>query len=319
MTRRILVTGAGGFVGRAVAVRLAAAGCDAVCTHRRAPAAREPGRIAVVPDIGPETDWSAHTDGIDAVVHLAAIAHKTDPSRRPTREDFLRMNSLAALNLARQAARAGVRRFVFLSSIGVHGITSDTPLGPDSPLAPQEDYAFSKLDAENRLQELSAQTGIELVIVRAPMVYGRECSGNLLRLMRLIDRQYPLPLASVQNQRSLVGVGNLAAFLELCTEHPGAAGRVWPIADAPDISTPDIIRLLARGMGRRARLVAVPPAVLRTGTALLGKSDVLLKLCGSLRVDSSDARTRLGWRQAEALDEGLVEVGRWFAQARAHG
>lgn len=311
----MLLTGASGFVGRSLVAHLAEAGVDTLGIYRRPPDAPVPGRMGVVASIDDTTDWRPWLEGHSVVIHLAALAHRTDPRDQPSAEEFHRINVLGPLRLAESASAAGVRRFVFMSSIGVHGISSDRPLDATSAQDPQEPYARSKLEAEQALRQLMTRSGLEVVIVRAPMVYGPRCPGNLLRLLKLIDSGIPLPLGGMGNLRSLVGVDNLAAFLHLCASHPSAAGQVFHIADEPDVSTTRLVELLARGMGRRPRLFRIPLGLLLAAAGIAGRREVIEKLCGSLRVDSTLARDRLGWRQPRPLDEGLEEVGRWFAHA----
>jgi len=289
--------------------------------HRRTPPFDAPGRIALVRDIDGATEWNPSLSGVDVVVHLAALAHVTDPRRRLDLETFRRTNTHGTLRLAEAAAAAGVRRFVFLSSIGVHGHASHTPLVPSSATAPTEAYAVSKLEAERGLRAVALRTGMEVVIVRAPMVYGEHCSGNLLSLLTAIRRGAPLPFGSVRNQRSLMGVDNLADFLFTCVQHTRAADQTFVIADKPSISTPDLIRALAQGMRRSARLIPLPYPVLSGVAKLFGRQLLIEKICGNLQIDPSLAVDTLGWRQPKPLLEGLVAVGRWFelnAQACTH-
>lgn len=313
MSTRVVLTGATGFVGRVAAPRLLAEGFDLTCLHRRPPADAHAGRVAVVPSIEDTEGCLPWLEGREVVVHLAALAHRTDPRMQPTPDEFSRTNARWPVALANAAAKAGVRRFVFLSSIGVHGGSSAVPLGPTSDLRPVEPYAVSKLEAERGLFEVSQRTGLEVVIVRAPMVVGTNCTGNLLRLLRLVHRGYPLPFALARNLRSLVGVDNLADFLVLCCRHPRAAAGVLHVADTPDLSTPRMIELLASGMGRRARLLPVPMPLLRAAARLAGRHELLEKICGSLRVDTRTARVELGWTPARLLDTCLEDVGRWYA------
>jgi nucleoside-diphosphate-sugar epimerase len=209
----------------------------------------------------------------------------------------------------------GVRRLVFLSSIGVLGIHTNGR-GPffvsDAP-KPVEDYAISKWEAEQALMAVSAKTGLEVVVVRPPLVYGPGVKGNLLRLLRCVARSVPLPLGAVHNQRSLMGLSNLVDLLLRCAEHPAAAGQTFLASDGLDLSTPHLIRLMAEGMNRPARLLPVPVALLQAGGSLLGKRGELDRLVGSLQVDSRHTRELLGWTPPVSVADGVREMGRWYA------
>lgn len=303
----VLVTGASGFIGRALCVHLDRAG------YAVRPAARaELGDIA---GLG-ETGWGPFVEGMSAVVHLAARAHVVRERAPDPAGEYRRVNVEPTVRLARASARAGVRRFVFVSSIGIHGASGNAPLSEADPPRPVEAYAASKLEAETALRAIAAEGAIELAIVRPPLVYGPGVAGNFLRLLRWIDSGLPLPFGAVRNRRSLIGVDNLVTLLAAAIEHPGAAGETFVAADGEDLSTPELIGRLARALGKQPRLPCVPPRVLAAAAALLGQSRAYTALCGSLTVDAGKARRVLGWTPAVSVEEGLARTARWYSGGR---
>ncbi len=308
--RRTLVTGATGFIGAALVRRLAERG-EGIRAAVRHPAHKVHSDIetVIVGDIGPATDWSPALRGVDAVVHLAARAHVVAERAPGAYEVYRQVNALAALRLAEAAAAAGVRRFVFMSSARVHGSrTTGTPFRESSPLAADDPYGSSKAEAERGLAEVAARTGLELVILRPPLVYGPGAGGNFARLAALIARGIPLPLASVRNRRSLVFLGNLIDATVRCMDDPAAAGETFLVSDGEDVSTSDLIRRIGRALHRPARLVPVPPSLLRLAGALTGRSADVARLLDDFVVDSSHLRQTLAWYPPLGLDEGLART-----------
>ena len=260
-----------------------------------------------VDDIGPGTDWRGALAGVDAVVHLAARAHVLRDSSTDAHSLYRAVNTLGALRLAETAAAAGVRRFVFLSSARVHGDRSTrTPFVESSPLVAQDAYGRSKADAERGLASLARESALEPVIFRPPLVYGPGARGNFARLVALVARGVPLPLGAVRNRRSLVFVGNLVDAIVCALDHPAAPRETFMVSDGEDVSTPELVRRIARALGKPPRLVPVPATLLRLAGLLAGRSDDVARLLDDLVVDSSRIRERLGWRPPFTLDEGLA-------------
>lgn len=306
---KALVTGVNGFVGRAVWQRLhAMSGVQAVGSVRRAAAFTDMGAsVVAVGDLSAQTDWSVALAGVEAVVHAAARVHVMDDTAIDPLAEFRRINVQGTLHLARQAAAAGVRRFVFISSIKVNGEATKlgVPFSADDLPAPLDPYGVSKMEAEQGLREISLQTGMQVVIIRPPLVYGPGAKANFAALMRAAQRGWPLPLGAVHNRRSLVALDNLVDFIVTCISHPQAANQTFLVSDGHDLSTTELVRGLARAAGVPARLLPVPVWALRAGAVLLGKGDAVQRLCSNLQVDISKARSLLGWMPPVSVDEGL--------------
>lgn len=308
-TGRIVVTGASGFVGRALCAELSRRGHPvrgALRQNAIAPALLKGVGSVAVGTINAATDWRAALAGCDAVVHLAARVHVMDDRASDPLAGFREVNAEGTLNLARQAAQAGVRRFVFVSSIKVNGEgRAAAYLETDAP-APQGPYAISKWEAERGLERIAQETGLEVVILRPPLVYGPGVKANFLRLMLAVQSGWPLPLGAIRNRRSLLYLGNLVDAIRLCVEHPAAAGQTFLLDDGEAISTPDLIHMLARVMGRPGRLLTVPVGVLELAGMLLGKRAAVGRLAGSLYVDSSFIRSRLEWAPPYSMEAGVA-------------
>lgn len=302
-----LVTGGTGFIGAALLSVLHASGWQVRATARTIP---ENSPLPVdwrkVGDIGPDTAWDGLLEGVDCVVHLAARVHVLNEMSKEPFAAFRRTNVTGTVRLARACVEAGVRRFIYLSSVGVHGAGSfDQPLSESSPLAPHDDYSRSKLEAEQALAEIGRVAPLEIVVLRPPLVYGPGAPGNFARLVQLVRSGWPLPLGGIDNRRSFLYLGNLIDAILLCARHPAAAGQVFLLSDGQPVSTPNLIRAVAHAMGRPARLMAVPVGVLELAGRLLGKRAAVARLTGSLFVDSSAIRSRLGWVPPYTLQQGL--------------
>ncbi len=299
-----LVTGASGFVGRALCARLEAQGVPWRPVVRRSDPAFTHGLMM---QIDPEANWRPFLADVDCIIHLAARVHVQQDTLADPLLAYRQQNVAATLRLAQQAARAGVKRFVYLSSVKVHGeATLGRPfMAEDSP-QPQDPYGISKWEAEQALTALAQETGLELVIIRPPLVYGPGVKANFLQLMRLVARGWPLPLGSVHNRRSMVYLGNLVDLIWHCCHMPEAVGRTFLVSDGVDVSTAQLVRALAGAMGRRARLLPCPPSVLYWGTALAGRRGVAERLLGSLQVDITATEHCLGWQPPVSFDDGIA-------------
>jgi nucleoside-diphosphate-sugar epimerase len=304
---KVLVTGASGFVGGPVCRTLAARGHHVIAAARRPLPGLD---VRTIADIGPDTDWSAALEGVEAVVHLAARAHIMNETAADPLTLFRRINRDGAIRLAEQAAAANVRRLVFVSSIKVNGEATpcDQPFRADDTPAPVDPYGVAKAEAEAALAAVAARTGLELAVVRPPLVHGPGAKGNLATLMAIIAKGLPLPLGAIDNRRSLVGVDNLADLLERCLTHPAAAGGTFLVRDDPDVSTAGLIRLIATAMHRPARLLPVPASWLRLAGRLTGRSAAVARLTGSLVVDDDPTRRRLDWSPSLPLAAGLAAM-----------
>lgn len=314
---RALVTGGSGFLGTHLVARLAALGWSVRCAARRPWERPPPGvEVAVTGEVGPATDWSAALEGMEVVFHLAARAHVPAESERASDAEFARVNVEGSARLARAAVQAGVRRVVYVSTIGVHGDGTDgTAIDESSAFSPATAYARSKLRGEEAMRAESP-AGREPAILRPPLVVGAGVPGNLRRLLRLVAAGVPLPLASVRNRRSLVAADNLVDAIVLCGERPEAAGQAFVVADGEDLATPELVRSLAEGLGVGARLLPLPSAALRIATRIAGREALYRQLCGSLQVDAAKLRTQLGWQPRVTTRAALRDTGRWFSEMR---
>lgn len=308
---RIVVTGASGFIGTALSRELLARGHAVRAAVRHSPAPASSGLQHVhVPDISADFNRGALLDDAEAVVHLAAIAH-----RGASKAELRRVNVDATLRLA-EAAAGRVRRFVFLSSVKVHGEDSGSRAFRESDAPrPEDAYGRSKLAAEQGLRELADRSGLELIVIRPPLVYGPGVKANFLRLLRWVDSGWPLPFGSVDNRRSLINADNLVDAIACCVEHPAARGS-FLVSDAESVSTPELVSRIARVLNRPARLIATPLALLHLAGFVAGRSGEIRRLTGNLVVDISRASQVLDWRPTHSLDEGLAETARWFRTDR---
>lgn len=300
---RVLVTGASGFVGEALLGRLTAAGHAVTGISRHSGQAAPSGLYGVQRYEDAAPLMAGHT----CLVHLAARVHVMNDKEPDPLAAFRAANVTLTENLARQAAGAGVRRFVFISSVKVNGEATlpGQPFTEQDAVAPQDAYGLSKMEAEQGLRQIAAQTGMELVIIRPPLVYGPGVRANFAALMRTVSRGIPLPLACIDNRRSLVALDNLLDFIVTCIGHPAAANQTFLVSDGEDLSTPELVRRMARAVGRPARLLPVPLWLLQAGARIMGKEDRLQRLSGNLQLDISKARSLLGWQPPVTVDEGL--------------
>jgi nucleoside-diphosphate-sugar epimerase len=315
MTKHVLVTGATGFVGRFLCTRLLSEGWNVRGTILASESSAtlvtgvEP---TVIKPLGSDTTWDEALRGINTIIHLAARVHiMNDPSADPLSE-FRRVNVAGTERLAREAARAGVKRLVFVSSIKVNGEESSLPYTETSCAQPIDPYGISKWEAEEALRRIGAETGIEIVVVRPTLVYGPGVKANFLKMMKIVYGGVPLPLAAVCNKRSLIYVENLVDALATCAAHPHAAGQTYLVSDGEDVSSPELLRRMATALGQPSRLFFFPTGLMRLAGKMLGKSSAVERLTGSLQVDNSKIRSELGWTPPFTMDEGLQATAEWF-------
>lgn len=311
--KRVLLTGANGFVGRSLCAALGQSGYEVRAAVRTADAAVAGAVQAVsVGEISAQTQWQCALDGVDFVIHAAARAHRVNDPKRNSGL-YTSTNTEGTACLARAAAAAGVQRLVFLSTVKVNGEENDAHAytATDEP-RPQDAYGMSKWLAEKAVNEVCAQTNMQAVIVRPPLVYGPGVRANFLRLMQWTDAQRPLPLGCVHNRRSLISIWNLCDLLINLLTNPAAGNGTWMASDGDDLSTPELVRRLAAAMRRRTRLVPVPVILLRTLGLITGHSSEVSRLCGSLAVDISQTRSALGWSPPLSVDEGLSRTVAWY-------
>lgn len=317
MSHRVLLTGSTGFVGKAVLQRLLERGDTVVAALRQAPASVD-GKVEVFrfSELDDTCDWQGGVAGVDTVIHSAARVHVMNDTEADPLAAFRRVNVAGTLNLARQAAAAGVRRFIFISSIKVNG--EGTPKGQpytaDDQPAPADPYGVSKREAEDGLRELAAQTGMEVVIIRPVLVYGPGVKANFLAMMRWLDKGVPLPFGAIDNRRSLVALGNLADLVVTCTDHPNAANQTFLVSDGEDLSTSGLLRRMAQALGRPARLLPVPGSLLALAANALGKRALSQRLCGSLQVDIQKTRSLLDWTPPLSVDAALTLTARDYQE-----
>jgi len=312
----ILVTGAGGFIGRPLCSTLSEGGYRVTGTVRTAKQGCPPYPAGVDLQVtgALETfdDWAPLLKDVDAVIHLAARVHVLGKNGETAPGDYHSVNVAATEKLLRAAAAAGVRRFIFVSSVKAIGEGGAAPYSEKSVAQPADPYGISKLEAEHVVTTVGEETGLETVILRLPLVYGPGVRANFFRLMKLVDRGIPLPLASVANRRSMIYLENLVDVLRVCLYHKRAAGEIFMVSDGEDLSTPGLIMKISDAMHKRARLLRFWPWFLRLAGALTGKGPEVKRLLGSLSVDTNKIRDRLEWIPPCTVEQGIARTVAWY-------
>ena len=313
---KLLITGGTGFVGQHLVSALIQRNLPyQIAVRTQAGNSAHPECISVG-NINALTAWLQALEGVTDVVHLAARVHITQETSSDAYAAFRAVNTAGTLNLARQAAAAGVRRFVFLSSVKVNGEGSPHAyLETDTP-APEDAYAVSKWEAEQGLWEISAETGMQIVILRIPLVYGPGVGANFLQLLQTVNKGWPLPLGGIENRRSLLYIGNLVDAILAVLKHPDAANKLYLLSDGQDVSTSQLVERIAQALNKTPRLFSLPQGMLRLAASVLGKSSAVDRLYGSLYLDSAKIRQELSWTPPFSMQQGLAETAQWFLKAQ---
>ncbi|WP_285420646.1 SDR family oxidoreductase [Pseudomonas sp. efr-133-TYG-5] len=319
MSRSIFLTGATGFVGKAILSRLVRENYAVITPLRKGsdiPA--DCIKKINIDAIDGSTDWQGSFADVDVVIHSAARVHVMNDTAVDPLAAFRQINVEGTLNLARQAAAAGVRRFIFISSIKVNGegTSRDTAYSPDAVSAPVDPYGISKKEAEEGLQALAVETGMDVVIIRPVLVYGPGVKANFRNMMQWLDKGVPLPFGAIHNSRSLVAVDNLVDLIFVCIRHPAAANQIFLVSDGEDLSTTQLLKKMALALDRPPRLLPVPAWIFKFGAAVLGRKDISNRLCGSLRVDITKTRALLGWSPPVSVSEALKVTAQHFRESR---
>jgi len=313
---KVLITGVNGFVGKTLSDELVIKGFNVNGTVRSVMSVDFPGAVTkfVIKDIDSKTDWQNALESVDVVIHLAGRVHVMKDTAIDALSEFRRVNVEGTLKLARQAVEDGVQRFIFISSIKVNGEGSilGQPYTPEDQPAPVDPYGISKREAEDGLRQLASETGMEVVIIRPPLVYGPGVKANFQSMMHWLDKGIPLPLGAIHNRRSLVSLDNLIDLIVTCIHHPAAANQIFIAGDGEDLSTTELLQRMAAALGKKAWLIPVPGFILEFGASLVGKQAITQKLCGSLQVDISKARDLLGWKPPVSVDEALRKTAQYY-------
>lgn len=307
MSTRVLITGANGFIGKKLCEHLSKLNFDLVLLQRRANVQASQFKTITIENLSSPINSELLT-GINCVVHLAARVHIMDDHAEDPLSEFRKVNVLGTLNLARQAANAGVKRFVFISSIKVNGEQSrlDKPFTEDDLPNPKDAYGMSKYEAEQGLLDIAKTTNMEVVIIRPPLVYGPGVKANFASMANAIKRNLPLPLGAIHNKRSFVFVGNLVDFIRCCIEHPKAANQIFLVSDNNDLSTTELLRLCAQVLNKRSLLFPAPQGLIKLFALIIGKKSIAQRLYGNLQVDILKAHQLLNWTPTISVNDGLI-------------
>ncbi|MCK5195191.1 MAG: SDR family oxidoreductase [Desulfobulbaceae bacterium] len=315
---KTLVTGANGFVGSALCCRLQEKKWPVKALMRSSRGISNNNIFfdaASIGDIGNESELKGILKGIHTVIHLAARVHVMKETVSDSLREFRKVNVEVTTELANASAKEGIKRFIYLSTIKVNGDkTFDKPFSADDQADPTDPYAISKWEAEQRLHEIGRNTGMEIVVVRPPLVYGRGVKGNFLRLLEMVNKGAVFPLANVKNKRSMISIDNLVDFLMCCMAHPAAVNETFFVSDDDDLSTPQLIGLLAKHLDKSVRLMPFPLWALKGCATLLGKKNIVERLCGSLQIDITKAKKLLDWQPSVSVDEGLMKTVEWYRE-----
>lgn len=309
---KVLITGVNGFIGNAVYKQLTDTNNIQVIGSVRSLLKEQKNlnQFIEIGDISTNTDWSKAVIGVNTIIHTAARVHIMNDTNVDPLTEFRRINVQGTLNLALQAIAAGVTRFIFISSVKVNGESTNAnqPFLPEDAASPLDPYGMSKMEAEQGLFEIAARTGLEVVIIRPPLVYGSGVKANFASLMRAVELRWVLPLGAIHNKRSLVALDNLVDFIITCTHHPQAAGQVFLVSDGHDLSTTELVRGLAKAADVPARLIPIPTWMLRRVASMIGKGNAANRLCDNLQIDISKSKHLLGWAPPISIDEGLLRA-----------
>jgi UDP-glucose 4-epimerase len=313
LVKTILLTGATGFVGQQLLKNLVEHNDLALRIAVRTPEAQlfAPG-ISVFRsiDLSAQTNWAEVVEGCDVVIHAAARAHIMNEKAKDPLQEFRKVNTEGTLNLAAQAAKSGVKRFIFISSIKVNGesTSANKPFSADDLPNPQDPYAISKYEAEQGLQELAAKTGMEVVIIRPPLIYGPGVKGNFQRMLFWLQKGLPLPLGAVNNKRSFVSIENLNSLIMTCISNPRAANQVFLVSDGDDLSTTELLRRISHLINKPARLLPIPQILLSWAATVVGRKEIFERLCGSLQLNINKTKDLLDWEPQVSVDEALEMI-----------
>jgi UDP-glucose 4-epimerase len=305
-SKAILVTGATGFVGQHLCREIIARGYSLTCTTRQS-YQLENATCIQIGEMHGQTDWHEALKNQDIVIHCAARVHVMNETANDPLEAFRKVNVEGTMALAKQAEQAGARQFIFLSSIKVSGeVTHDVAFTEEQAPQANDPYGISKLEAEYALLAFAKTSNMIITIIRPPLVYGAGVAANFLAMLKLVRKEWPLPFASIQNQRSMIYVGNLVDFILHCVDHPRVDRQIFLISDGRDLSTPELLRCAADALGVKSRLFHFPSSVLLLGTQLIGKRAIAERLCYSLQLNSDKARILLNWEPPFTVEQGLA-------------
>ena len=310
----MLVTGGNGFVGQSLCQQLLQQDYFVRTAIRDFNKTVPASEKVLIGNLDANTDWSLALQDIQVVIHLAARVHVMKETSSDALAEFRKVNVEGTLNLARQAVQAGVSRFIYLSSIKVNGeqTSDEMPYTPEDEPNPVDPYGISKQEAEKALRQLALETGLKVVIIRPPLIYGPSVKANFQSMMRIIDKNVPLPLAAINNKRSLVALDNLIDLILTCIKHPAAVNQTFLVSDGHDLSTPELLKRMAVALGKRAYLLPIPTVLLVSVATMLGKKAIAQRLCGSLQVDISKSRELLGWQPPLCVDDALDKVAQSY-------